>query len=108
VAEARRVAKRLEKENFVWVPAYVAMIRAGADNAAGDRDSALAQLREALRHAEAADLGPQAWAVRYQLGKLLGGDEGRGLVAEAERLMGDEGVRSPERTAARYVPGKWT
>jgi hypothetical protein len=107
VAEARRIAQQLEKEPAVWLPAFVAIIRASADNAAGDPASAVVRLREAVRHAEAADLPPQAWAARYRLGKMLGGDEGRQLVDQAERSMRDEGIRSPERTAAWLVPGRW-
>jgi hypothetical protein len=107
IAEARRIARRLEKDTATWAPTYAAIIHAGADNADGNPESAATRLREAVRHAEAADLDPQAWGARYQLGRLLGGDEGRELVAQAEQSMRDEGVRSPERIAGFAVPGRW-
>jgi hypothetical protein len=107
VAEARHVARRFDKDTGAWGPTFAAIMRASADNASGDRTSAAAGLRDAMRHADAAGLDAQGWAARYQLGKLLGGDEGRELVAQAERSMHDEGVRSPERTAGWLVPGKW-
>jgi hypothetical protein len=107
VAEARRIARRFDKDTATWAPTYAAILHAGADNADGDPDSAATWLREAVRRAEAIGLGPQAWAARFQLGRLLGGDEGRELVAQAERSMRDEGVRSPERMAAWAVPGRW-
>jgi serine/threonine protein kinase len=108
VAETRRVARRFGKDTGAWGPTFASIMHAIADNAAGDKESAAGRLREAVRHAEAAGLDPQAWASRYQLGKLIGGDEGRELVVLAERLMHDEGVRSPERTAWLFVPGRWT
>jgi hypothetical protein len=108
VAEARRIARRLEKESAVWAPVFSTFVRAAAENAAGDRGVAVSRLREGLRHAEATDMHPHAWAARYHLGRALGGDEGRELVAQAERSMRDEGVRSPERMAAYLVPGRWS
>ena len=48
-----------------------------------------------------------AWAVRSQLGSLLGGDEGCALVAQAEASMTEEGVCAPARMARFLVPGRW-
>jgi tetratricopeptide (TPR) repeat protein len=107
VAEARSMAKRVERETAAWGPTLAAIVLAGAASAAGDRDGALDSLREALRRAEAADLALHGWAIRYQLGAALGGDEGREHGVQAERAMTDEGVRSPARMAALLVPGPW-
>jgi hypothetical protein len=107
VAEARRIARAFGTRTSGWRATYAAVIHGVADNAAGDTVSAAARLREAIRHAEASDLAPQAWSAQYQLGKLIGGGEGRMLVAQAEGLMRDEGVRSPERIAGWLVPGRW-
>ena len=49
-----------------------------------------------------------ARAARYQLGQLLGGDEGAVLVAEAEHAMKAEGVRAPARMAGFLLPGRWS
>jgi hypothetical protein len=46
-----------------------------------------------------------ATAASYQLGRMLGGDEGRALVAEAERAMQAQGILMPHRFAATLVPG---
>jgi tetratricopeptide (TPR) repeat protein len=108
VAEARRMARRLGKETAAWGPTLTAIVRAALANAAGERSVAVASLREALRHAEAADLALHGWAVRYQLGTAIGGDEGRDHVLQAERAMTDEGVRAPARVAALLVPGRWS
>jgi hypothetical protein len=107
VAEARRIARSFGNSTSGWRATYAAVVHAVADNAAGDTASAAARLREAIRHAEASDLAPQAWSAQYQLGKMIGGDAGRELAAKAEGSMRDEGVRSPERTAGWLVPGRW-
>jgi hypothetical protein len=108
IAEVRRLARRLDEEKGTsWGPTYAALLHASADNAAGKRDSAVAWLRRGLRQAEEAELGPHAWAARYQLGKALGGDEGREHVAQAEQALREEGVRVPERMVALYLPGRW-
>jgi hypothetical protein len=107
VAEARAIARRFGAQAGGWRATYAAVVRACADRAAGDATSAAEGLREAIRHAEACDLAPQAWAARYQLGRLIGGDEGRELVAQGERSMRDEGAHSPERIANWLVPGRW-
>jgi eukaryotic-like serine/threonine-protein kinase len=108
VAEARREVRRLRHEKAVWGPALAGIVDAAAKNAAGDRRAAVASLRDTLREAEQADLALHAWAVRYQLGTTMSSEEGRSHVAEAERAMGDEGIRSPARMAAMLVPGRWS
>ena len=108
VAEARRIARQLRNETAAWGTPFATIIRAAAENASGDRETAVRSLRDALRSTEGAHLGPQAWATRYQLGKALGGDEGRDHIVQAEGAMREEGVRSPERTANLLLPGRWS
>jgi hypothetical protein len=107
IAEAHRLAGHLSKQSAAWGPTLTTVVRACALNAAGDRAAGVSTLREAIRLAEGAHLWPQAWGGRYQLGRALGGTEGRSLVEDAERCMRDEGIMAPGRTAATVVPGKW-
>jgi hypothetical protein len=107
IAEAHRLAAHLAKQSAVWAPTLATVVRACALNAAGHRATGVSTLREAIRLAEGAHLWPQVWGARYQLGRALGGVEGRGLVQEAARCMLDEGIMAPERTAATVVPGIW-
>jgi hypothetical protein len=107
IAEAHRLARHLSKQRAPWAATLSTVVRACALNAAGDRATGVSTLREAIRHAEGAHLWPQAWGARYQLGRALGGTEGRGLVEEAERCMRDEGIMAPGRTAATVIPGVW-
>ena len=102
------MAARLRGENIAWGQAFAAILNAAAANADGDLSSAVAWLRDALRHAEEADLASHASAVRYHLGLAVGGDEGRESASLAHRTMRDEGIRSPQRLAALFVPGRWS
>jgi eukaryotic-like serine/threonine-protein kinase len=108
IAETRVMARRLSREGSAWGPALAAIVGALAAQAAGERETAVATLREALALSEDANLGLHACAVRHQLGTAIAGDEGRALVAQAEREMTTEGVRSPARIAALWVPGRWS
>jgi hypothetical protein len=48
-----------------------------------------------------------ASSARYQLGCLLGGDDGERMTREAEATMSAEGIRAPARMAAMFLPGHW-
>jgi hypothetical protein len=107
LAEARRIARQLEKEDAVWSAPFASILRAAVADAEGDRAGAVGGLREAIARAMAADMNGYATAARYQLGCLLGGDEGHALVEDAERAMQAQGIRAPARFSATLVPGTW-
>jgi serine/threonine protein kinase/tetratricopeptide (TPR) repeat protein len=106
--EARRIAQKLERDPGDWVRALASLVRAVAANAEGERAEAIEALRIGLQRTEAASMLTLARAARYQLGLLVGGDEGAELVAEAERAMTREGVRAPARMAGFMLPGRWS
>jgi serine/threonine protein kinase/tetratricopeptide (TPR) repeat protein len=107
LAEAKRLARRLEKEGMAWSAPFAAILKAAVANAQGNRPSAVASLRAAIERAREANMGGYVSAARYQLGSLLGGEEGAALVLEAERAMTEQGIRVPARFAATLVPGTW-
>jgi serine/threonine protein kinase len=107
LAETRRLARRLQREGMAWTAPFAAILRAAAANAEGDRSAAIAELRAAIDLARAADMFGYATSASYQLGLLLGGNEGVQLAAEAERAMAAQGIRVPARFAATLVPGRW-
>ena len=37
----------------------------------------------------------------------MGGDDGRGMIAEADAAMEGEGIADPQRLSAMLVPGRW-
>jgi hypothetical protein len=107
LAETRHLARLLEKEGMGWTAPFAAFLKAAVANAEGDRSAAIEALRSAIGLSVVANMEGYATAGRYQLGSLLGGDEGASLVAEAERAMREQGVRMPARFAATLVPGRW-
>jgi len=40
----------------------------------------------------------------HHRGTLIGGDEGRSLVASANKVMSEEGILNPTRFTAMYAP----
>ncbi len=107
LAETRRLARKLVRENMGWAAVAGAILTASVANATGDRPGAIAALRDALAGATEADLMLHVAAARYQLGSLLGGDAGKAMVVQAGEEMASRGVRSPSRMANRLVPGRW-
>ena len=107
IAEARRLSRRLAREYDAWTAALALLLRAMAENAAGNRVAAIAALREGIDRAEAADTIVYARPARYRLGELLAGDEGRALMLQAVEAMTAEGVRNPKRWVACQLPGDW-
>jgi hypothetical protein len=107
LSEARRLARQLERERMAWAAPFAATISAGAASMEGDRRGAAASLRAAIGLADAADMQGYAVAARHQLGLLLGGEQGREQVRQAEEAMKAQGVRVPSRFAAMLVPGRW-
>jgi tetratricopeptide (TPR) repeat protein len=106
-AEARRLAKRLAGERMPWTTALAEMISAGATSLEGPPDRAAGLLRAALQCAEQAEMAIHAAAIRHQLGLLVGGEEGRELVAKASDAMKSQGICAPVRFANMLQPGCW-
>ncbi len=107
LAEAKRAARALRREQSPWTTLLAALIDAGAENASGRREAAISALREAIERAENTDTLCYVAPLRYRLGELLGGDEGHALVETAIEAMRAEDIRNPARWVATHVPGSW-
>jgi eukaryotic-like serine/threonine-protein kinase len=105
--EARAAVRRLEREAMTWTAPLASLLRAALANAEGDSALAMTALRAAAEQAEAADMSLHAAAARYQLGCILGREEGDALRRQAESAMTAEGVRAPMRVAGMLAPGRW-
>lgn len=91
--------------DFENTKARVKMLRAGIAATRGDRETALAHLDAALAGFEACN--SRLWVVMAKRlkGGLLGGENGRDLVAGADAWMASEGIIKPDRVTAAFVPG---
>ena len=87
-----------------WTAALAAILRAAVSSVALDRDATLDALRASVRLAQNADMQLYAAAARYQLGRLLGGIEGEGILERAEDAMVVQEIRAPARFAGMLVP----
>ena len=103
--EAQSFARKLDRERTAWTIAMAQLVRAGVASVKGDRESALGALRKATELCETAEVGLFAASARRHLGRLLGGDEGRMLVAEADAWMSAQGILNPPRMASCMAPG---
>jgi hypothetical protein len=103
--QARRHARRLAGEGVGHAAACSHLLHAGVAAGEGARDAALEHLRRAVDLAEPEDMRLVAAVAQWRHGRLLGGDDGRALVARAEASMAREGIRRPDRICAAFAPG---
>jgi hypothetical protein len=102
---AEQQVNALNKANAALASPFVPAIRAAIAHQKGDEETATKRLYEAIRTFENKGYKLYAAATRRQLGRLLGGSEGRSLIAWADQTMGEEDIVNPERVAAMLAPG---
>ncbi|MBL8716123.1 MAG: protein kinase [Myxococcales bacterium] len=105
VARAANDARDIGRVGTPWTLALAPVLRAGVSAVRGDRAGTLAELVRADQALAATHMLLRAAAVRRRRGQLLGGDEGRRLVTEAEDALGRLGVRNVEAMTRLYTPG---
>jgi eukaryotic-like serine/threonine-protein kinase len=104
LAAAARDARQIERYGTSWA-SLALPIRAAVAFARGDATGTRRLLADAVSAFDAARMTMHAEASRRRLGQLLGGPEGKRLIARADHWMADQGVRSPTRMTAMVVPG---
>jgi hypothetical protein len=103
--EAEHDARRLERERVPWATAHARLVRAGIAACRGDRAPAIRLLADATQGYEAVDMALSAAGARRRHGELLGGQEGRDLVARADAWMAGQKIRNPARMTNTLAPG---
>ncbi len=97
-------AAKLERHGVAHGDALAAALRASVARVDGMPDAAIAQLRDALHHAERADTAALAAALRRRLGQLHGGAHGAAMITAADDWLRAQGVVAPAAFAAMLVP----
>ena len=101
LAEANACARRLERERVAYASVWGHLLRAVVTE---DADARVAELRHAVKAAEANDQHLCAAAARVRLAELVAGDEGIALRAQAGTWMAGEGIRNPQRLIEVMAP----
>jgi eukaryotic-like serine/threonine-protein kinase len=83
----------------------VSATEAGFAHLEGDQPRAIALLRTAVERLHAAGSKMYAAAAGSRLGRELGGDEGRSMIARGEELMRAQGVKDGAAMIALHCPG---
>jgi serine/threonine protein kinase len=107
LAEAESFARKLQRLDQPWTNLLAHCAMAGVELAKNDRLKAADHLRAAIERADEVGMALHGAVAKHQLGKLLGGGEGRKLVEGAEDWMLAEDIRMPERMAGLLIPGRW-
>ena len=103
--EVEADAARILKERMPWASPLALLLRAGVASTQGDPGQAAALLGQAAAGLTAAHMALYAAAAAWHRGRILGGDEGRGLVEGAERWMTEQKIVDGARMAAMLAPG---
>jgi hypothetical protein len=107
LAAARRIVRKLEREQASHSAPLAALMAAGIASIEGDHEEAARALQAAIELGKRVELGLQVQAARFQLGSLLGGKAGRELLEDAASALAAEGVRAPARFVAMFAPGRF-
>jgi hypothetical protein len=102
---AERDARRIERERTPWGDALALLVRAGVAVARGRVDAATTLLTTAEQSLQALDMALHAASARRHRGHLIGGEEGRRLILDADTWMTAQRIRNPARMAALLSPG---
>ena len=104
LGEATRAARRIDREKTVWGAAFARLILAGIADLRGEAARSAALYDDAARSADAVEMAFVAAVARRSRGLVLGGEEGKALVAGAEAWMQRATVKVPDKMAATVAP----
>jgi serine/threonine protein kinase len=110
VASADRDRRKLAHERVLWADALGHALGAGVAHARGDGAAARRRCDRAIEGLEGAEMALHAASLRRAKGLATGGAAGDALVAEADRVLAAQRIRSPARwaemTAAGLAPAR--
>jgi hypothetical protein len=101
----RAMIRRLRRERVGYATALSCHLEACLAARTGDRARAIELLRRAVALCSDANLEHVVAGDRYWLGRLVGGDEGRALIAQADAWMREQGVVNAQRAYRTAAPG---
>jgi len=105
LAAAERDAAAIAAERAPYSAPTAALLTAGVAARRGDEAAAARALRVALAGFEACHMKLFMAVTQRRLGELVGGDEGRALVSQANTWMTTHRIVNADRMAAALAPG---
>ena len=105
LTSAAKDGQRLAREGQRWASAHAHYVQAGIAACRDDATTTLHQLALASKEYDAADMLLNGWMMRYRMGEIQGGDEGRALIAQAEQWIKSQSIVSPARWSRMVAPG---
>ena len=105
LAQAEKLARKIEKENMAWAKPLAVVVRSAVAHQRNQLAEATTTLATAVDGFERMDMRLYAAASRRRLGELLGDDRGRQLQADADAWMTTQRIKNPERMMRMLVPG---
>jgi hypothetical protein len=102
---ARRIVGRLHRERTPWADATASLIQSGIQALRNERAAAEATLQQAVRQLDGVQMRLMAAAARRRLAALTTGPNREQLLAEADAVMAEQGVRNAARLTAAFAPG---
>jgi tetratricopeptide (TPR) repeat protein len=105
LAEAEAIAARILKERMPWSDALATLVNAAIAHGRGRIDQSVTLLSDASTALDACDMKLIAALARHRRGAIVGGDEGRALIAAADAMMRAQKIVNPSRMAAMLTPG---
>jgi len=100
-----RDIRALEREDVSWASACATLARALRYAIHGRRELAIRALERAERELRGADMELLATAAQFRRGRLIAGETGRAITAEARAWFVRSGVKHPERFLEYCAPG---
>jgi hypothetical protein len=102
---ADRCARTLARMKPHFARAAAHQIRASLAHFKGEDARTVVELERAIDHFQREDLHIFGQFARQRLGRLIGGDAGRELLAEHDRWVAEQGVVNPDAMAEVMAPG---
>lgn len=103
----KHYAQLIEKENMPWGNAFALQIRANIALIEGEKQKAITLLTKAEENFDTVDMALYSTVLRRRRGELIGGDQGKTLVDNANIWMNNQQIKNPSAMADMLAPGKW-
>ena len=105
LSKAARFGRRLGKAREPYAAGWGLLLCAGAANLSGRVEDARGHLEAAEAQFTEAEMAAYVAVTKRRRGELIGGDEGRDLVAQGNEYLTGQGVRNPTAWSRMYAPG---